>query len=69
MAIPESPIWSSETDIGDYAFASLVTAKPVPYISAISLGPAALNDSNNSLIDASWVVYQINGKVLISKSL
>ena len=65
MAIPNSPDWSSLTDIKPYPQTSFVKP-PVPAgVAAVSLGPIELNDSGGVLNSRYWLVTQLDGQVLI----
>lgn len=69
MAIPDSPNWSSLTDVKAYPQPSFVKPATPEGVAAVSLGPIVLNDSKGTLIDKYWLVQQIDGQVVISKSL
>lgn len=65
MAIPNSPNWSSLTDIKPYPQPSFVKP-PVPAgVASVSLGPIELNDSEGVLNSRYWLVTQLDGQVLI----
>lgn len=65
MAIPDSPNWSTLTEIGRYPKYPLKTPSVLGGVSSIALGPKVLNDSQGTLIDNYWAVYQENDNVLI----
>lgn len=68
MAIPNSPNWSSLTDIKPYPQPSFAKP-PIPAgVASVSLGPIELNDSRGLLISRYWLVTQVNGKILIQGS-
>ena len=67
MAIPNSPNWSSLTDVKPYPEPSFVKP-PIPQgVAAVSLGPIALNDSQGVLNSRYWLVRQEVGGVYIYK--
>ena len=69
MAIPNSPNWSSLTDVKAYPQPSFVKP-PVPAgVVAVSLGPIELNDSKGVLNSRYWLVTQEAGQVMIRGSV
>lgn len=65
MAIPDSPNWSSLTDIKPYPQPSF-SKPPMPDgIAAISLGPITLNNSQGVLNSRYWLATQSAGQVSI----
>lgn len=70
MAIPDSPNWSSLTDVK--AYPQPVFAKPPRLgvlVEAISLGPVELNQSEGTLNSAYWVCNQEGTLVGIRKGI
>ena len=65
MAIPNSPNWSSLTDIKPYPQPSFVKPSVPSGVVAVSLGPIELNDSEGVLNSRYWLVTQLDGQVLI----
>lgn len=69
MAIPNSPNWSSLTDIKPYPQPSFAKP-PVPSgVAVVSLGPIELNDSKGVLNARYWLVTQEDGRVIIRGSI
>ena len=69
MAIPNSPNWSSLTDVKAYPQPSF-PKPPVPDgVTAVSLGPIELNDSKGVLNSRYWLVTQEAGQVTIRGSI
>lgn len=68
MAIPDSPNWSSLTDIKPYPQPAFEKPQPIAIISSISLGPLALSDSKGKLNTRYWTVSQEAGQVVIRGS-
>jgi hypothetical protein len=65
MAIPNSPEWSSLTDVKAYPQPAF-PKPPVPAgVAAVSLGPIELNDSKGVLNSRYWLVTQVDGQVQI----
>lgn len=65
MAIPDSPNWSSLTDVKAYPQPAFVKP-PVPAgVAAVSLGPIELNDSKGVLNSRYWLVTQTGNQVQI----
>lgn len=65
MAIPNSPNWSSLTDVKAYQQPGF--AKPPVHagVAAVSLGPIELNDSKGVLNSRYWLVTQTGNQVQI----
>ena len=69
MAIPDSPNWSSLTDVKAYPQPSFQKPAPLPdQIQSITLGPQELNQSNGVLNSRYWSVTQEAGQVVIRAS-
>ncbi|MBP93806.1 MAG: hypothetical protein CMC55_06790 [Flavobacteriaceae bacterium] len=68
MALSIPPIFTTPELIQAYPNYGEIPKKPSS-ISAISIGPKELNDSDGELINKYWSVQQIDGKVVIRKSL
>lgn len=69
MAIPNSPNWSSLTDVRAYPQPSF-PKPPVPAgVAAVSLGPIELNDSKGVLNSRYWLVTQEAGQVKIQGAI
>lgn len=58
MAIPNSPDWSSLTDVKVYPQPGFVKPATPEGVAAVSLGPIALNDSQGVLNSRYWLVTQ-----------
>jgi hypothetical protein len=69
MAIPDSPNWSSLTDIKAYPQPSFVKPPMPAGVAAVSLGPITLNNSQGVLNSRYWLVEQIDGQVIIQGSV
>ena len=65
MAIPNSPNWSSLTDVKPYPEPNFVKPPMPQGVAAVSLGPIALNDSQGVLNSRYWLVTQTAGTVQI----
>lgn len=65
MAIPDSPNWSSLTDIKPYPQPAFDKPAMPSGVAAISLGPVSLNNSQGKLNSRYWLVTQVAGQVLI----
>lgn len=69
MAIPNSPNWSSLTDVKAYPQPSF-PKPPVPSgVAATALGPVELNNSQGVLNSRYWLVTQEAGQVMIRGSI
>lgn len=69
MAIPDSPNWSSLTDVKPYPAPPFSKPSTPDSVNALSLGPAALNDSKGLLNSRYWLVTQASGQVVIRGSI
>lgn len=58
MAIPDSPNWSSLTDVKAYPQPAFVKPATPDGVAAVSLGPIMLNDSQGVLNSRYWLVTQ-----------
>ena len=69
MAIPNSPNWSSLTDVKAYPQPDFAKPATPEGVAAVSLGPIALNDSQGVLNSRYWLVTQEAGQVIIRGSI
>jgi hypothetical protein len=69
MAIPTSPLWSALRDVKPYPQPSFIRPPMPNEISAISLGPITLNNSQGVLNSRYWLVTQEAGQVFIRGSI
>lgn len=69
MAIPNSPDWSSLTDVKAYPQPGFVKPATPAGVAAVSLGPVELNSSQGLLNSRYWLVTQEAGQVVIKGSV
>lgn len=70
MTIPNSPSWTSLTDVKAYPVTLLQKPVRLPVlVQADSLGPLFLNNSQGSLLAAYWNVNQENSDVILRKGV
>ena len=65
MAIPNSPNWSSLTDVKAYPQPAFAKPSAPAGVAAVSLGPVALNNSQGVLNSRYWLVTQTGNQVQI----
>ena len=69
MSIPDSPNWSSLTDVKAYPQPAFVKPLVPAGVTAISLGPIELSDSKGVLNSRYWLVTQEAGQVKIQGAI